>query len=179
MKQKPWQKISSRRIYHCAYIDFYRDEVINHLGRKVNYYYFRKTPFVAIIPLDQKGNIYFVRQYRYTLKKYTWELPMGSVNKGEGNLAAAKRELKEETALAAKKWKKIGEEFMTATVYPEHFSIFLAQDLKPTGSLPDPAEIDCVQKFSLKTIKKMIVKKEIVGAAILASLYQYHLYYKS
>lgn len=173
MHKTSWQKISSRHLYHCSYIDFYRDKVINPLDRKTYYYYFKKNPFVGIIPQDEKGSIYLVRQYRYTIRRYTWEIPMGNKRKGESYLAAAKRELSEEASLSASQWTKIGTEYVTATVFPQKFTIFLAQDLKKIDKIPDPAEIERVQKFSLKEIEKMILKNQIVGASVLASLYKY------
>jgi len=177
-QRRIWKKISSHRIYHCPYINFYKDRVIDRLGQKTNFYYFKKGPFVAIVPEDEKGNIYLVRQYRYSIRKQTWELPMGSVHKGESYLQAAKRELAEEACLAAKKWTKIGIEHVTATVYPQRFTTFLAQGLKEIDKIPDPAEIDEVQKFSLREIEKMIKKNQIVGASVLASFHQYYLHKK-
>ncbi|MDD5627279.1 MAG: NUDIX hydrolase [Patescibacteria group bacterium] len=179
IKTTRWRKISSHKIYSCQYLDLFKDKVINQLGKKVNYYYIRKKPFIAIIPRDVKGNIYFVRQYRYTLKRYTWEIPMGRKEDKESYLAAAKRELAEEACLNAKKWTKIGTEFVTSTAYPQHFWIYLAEDMSPIHKKPDPAEIDRVQKFTPAEIEKMIMKNQILGASILASLYKYDLYQKS
>lgn len=179
MRKTPWRKISSRKIYSCQYLDLFQDKVINPLGKKVNYYYIQKRPFVAIIPQDEKGNIYFVRQYRYTLKRYTWEIPMGCKENKESYLAAAKRELAEEACLDARKWTKISTEFVTSTAYPQHFWIYLAEDLHPLNKEADPAEIDKVRKFTPAKIKKMVLKNQILGASILASLYKYDLYKKS
>lgn len=174
MKQKkPWQKISSRRIYHCSYIDFFRDKVIDPLGRKTKYYYFKKQPFIAVIPQDQKGRIWLVRQYRYTIRKFTWEIPMGNKLERESYLDAAKRELAEEACLKAKRWTKIGTEYVTGTVYPQHFWIFLAEDLERLNKIPDPAEISEVKKFTPQEVEKMILNNQIAGASILASLYKY------
>ncbi len=178
MRKSIWRKISSHKIYSCKYLDLFKDKVINQLGKKVNYYYIHKKPFVAIIPKDAKGNIYFVRQYRYTLRKYTWEIPMGCKESNESYLGAAKRELLEEASLKARKWTKIGTEFVTTTAYPQHYRIYLAENLRPINKEPDPAEIDRVRKLTPKEIEKMILENQILGAPILASLYKYDLYQK-
>ncbi len=178
-QKQPWQKISSRRIYHCAYLDLYKDQVLNPLGRKTNYYYIKKDPFVAIIPEDRNGKLWLVRQYRYTLGEYTWELPMGHKDsKRETYLNAAKRELEEEACLSAQKWTKIGISYVSGTVLPQYSYIYLAQDLKKIDKIPDPSEISEVKKFSLKEIQKMIIENKIIGSPTLALLYKYCLHKK-
>lgn len=178
MARKPWQKISSRHLYHSSYLDLYRDKITDRLGKKANYYYIKKNPFVGIIPEDKKRNIYLVRQYRYTIRKFTWEIPMGSKRQGESYLDCAKRELYEEVSLKARRWTEIGSDYVTATVYPGRFRIYLAQDLEEIDKIPDPEEIDEVKKFSLKEIEKMIKENEIIGASVLASFHKYYLYKK-
>jgi len=178
-QNRPWQKISSRRIYHCAYLDLYKDQVLNPLGRKTNYYYIKKNPFVAIIPEDKNGKLWLVRQYRYTLRKYTWEFPMGHKNsKKETYLNAAKRELSEEACLSAQKWTTIGISYISETVLPQYSQIYLAQNLKKIDKIPDPSEISEVKKFSLKEIQKMIIENKIVGSPTLALLCKYYLHKK-
>lgn len=176
--QRRWKKISSQKIFTCSYLTLHRDQVLNLLGKKTYYYYAKTQPFVAIIPVDHDGGIYFVRQHRYTIRKFTWELPMGSKRRGESYLAAAKRELKEEATLTAQSWKCLGWNYVTATLLPNRFYIFLATNLKSLPNNPDPEEIDAVHKFSIPQIKTMIKRQEIISAAVLASLFQYYLHAK-
>lgn len=60
--------------------------------------------------------------------KYTWELPAGYVDKGEPILEVAKRELKEEVGLEAKKWTNLGifYEANSAVINPAY--LFLAEE---------------------------------------------------
>lgn len=174
-KPRRWEKISARKIFHCPYLDLYQDRVRNLLGEKTYYYYLKTKPFVAIVPRDQSGHLYLVRQYRYTLHRFTWEVPMGTKQQKESYQQAAQRELFEEASLKAKSWLHLGSNYLTGTLLPNRFHIYLAQGLKPLKKLPDPAEIDAVQKFSLPAVRKMIQKQEIVGAATLASLFTYYL----
>src|SRR5260370_41290397 len=61
----------------------------------------------VMMPVDERGRILLVRQYRLPARQYLWELPAGRVDTGETTLQAARRELAEETGFRAKKWDKI------------------------------------------------------------------------
>src|SRR3984957_21356682 len=61
----------------------------------------------VMMPVDKKGRILLVKQYRLPAQQYLWELPAGRLDAGETPLVAAKRELIEETGYRAKKWQKI------------------------------------------------------------------------
>src|ERR1700756_5357474 len=63
----------------------------------------------VMMPVDERGRILLVKQYRLPARQYLWELPAGRMDPGETVLQAAKRELQEETGYRAKKWKKIAE----------------------------------------------------------------------
>src|SRR5271154_4836495 len=63
----------------------------------------------VIMPVDGRGRILLVKQYRLPARQYLWELPAGRVDEGETPLKAARRELIEETGFRAKTWKKIAE----------------------------------------------------------------------
>src|ERR1700731_541206 len=59
------------------------------------------------MPVDEKGHILLVRQYRLAVGQFLWELPAGTVDPGEKPLHTARRELMEETGYRAKKWRKL------------------------------------------------------------------------
>lgn len=63
---------------------------------------------VAIAAEDEKGELVLVRQYRHALGRRLLELPAGRLERGEAPIAAAKRELEEETGLSAREWKDLG-----------------------------------------------------------------------
>src|SRR5580700_11822377 len=65
----------------------------------------------VMMPVDDRGRILLVRQYRLPARQYLWELPAGRLDEGETPLKAAKRELQEETGYSAKKWEKLASYF--------------------------------------------------------------------
>ena len=83
----------------------------------------------VMMPVDEKGRMLLVRQYRLPAKAFLWELPAGRVDKGETVLQAAKRELTEETGFKAKKWTKLASFYVSPGFLAEKMTVFLAEDL--------------------------------------------------
>lgn len=84
----------------------------------------------VVMPIDEKGRALLARQYRLPAKDYLWEIPAGRMDEGETPLKAAKRELKEETGLTAKKWTKLFGLYMSPGFLAEKMHIYVAQELK-------------------------------------------------
>ena len=79
------------------------------MGRKRFIYQFRPHGRVVhIVALTSRGEVILERQYRHPVRKWLLEIPAGTVDSGETVLAAAKRELMEETGYSAKSWKVLG-----------------------------------------------------------------------
>src|ERR1700731_179360 len=83
----------------------------------------------VMMPMDKKGRILLVRQYRLPAKDYLWELPAGRLDPGETPLQAARRELVEETGYSAKKWQKIAVFYASPGFLAEKMTIYLATKL--------------------------------------------------
>jgi ADP-ribose pyrophosphatase len=101
----------------------------------------------VMMPVDERGRVLLVRQYRLPARRYMWELPAGRVDSGETVLQAAKRELREETGYKAKKWKKLASFFASPGFLAEKMTIYLAQDLIEGAQEPmedERIEIDWV-----------------------------------
>ena len=101
-------RIESRKtVYRSEY--FRLIEEIALMGRKRFKYQFRPHGRVVhIVALTPGGDVVLERQYRHPVRKWLLEIPAGSVDQGESVLAAAKRELMEETGYSAKSWKILG-----------------------------------------------------------------------
>ena len=177
MSYLPWKKLSSKIVYQNPWIKVHEDKVIRPDGKEGLYAFLSKPAAVFILAKNKDGFFYFIRQYRYPLKKYIYEIPAGVVN-SKNYLVNAKRELKEETGLSAKKWISLGKFYIA----PGHENVaahpFLALDIDENKLTKDNQEgdesIQKIVKLSTKQIKKYINTGKIECGITLATwnLYQ-------
>jgi len=87
---------------------------------------------VAVLALDDDGNVVLLRQYRHPVGRHLWELPAGLRDEdGEPPLETAKRELAEEVQLAAARWSLLLSVNNSPGFSDELVHVFLAEELSP------------------------------------------------
>ncbi|MHB9146078.1 MAG: NUDIX hydrolase [Symbiobacteriia bacterium] len=84
---------------------------------------------VAVAAVDGQGRLAMVRQYRHPARQELDELPAGKLEREEDPLAAAKRELQEETGQVAQTWELLADFFTTPGFSDERMRLYLARDL--------------------------------------------------
>mgnify|MGYP000597035832 CR=1 FL=1 len=96
---------------------------------------------VGVLPIEADGSVHLVGQWRFPLKRYSWEMPEGGAEPGEPALDCAKRELAEETGLTAGSFEIVLEMDMSNSLTDERAVIFLATDLTAGVAQPDAVEV--------------------------------------
>lgn len=89
--------IIDREVITKAPKRFVRERVQMPDGYTTDWFFVDTPPSVLVVPVTAAGNLVMVRQYRHNLKRHVWEFPAGIVEPGEDIMAAASRELLEET----------------------------------------------------------------------------------
>ena len=128
---------------------------------------------IVILALDETTHpprLLLERQYRHAAGERLWELPAGSLEPGEQKLAAAKRELKEETGYTATKWEKALFFFVSPGFLTESMAVFLARGLKKGEAQPEEDERIAVRFFPLPQAVQMALRGKIKDAKTLASI---------
>lgn len=149
------------------------DEVTNPGGGNNRYGHVHfKNRAVCIVPLDADNNVWLVGQDRYTLGAWSWELPMGGAPLSEDPLAAAKRELKEETGLSASSWSKVMQLHTSNSITDEVGIVYLAKGLSEGESAPEESEVLEIRKLPLDDAIAMVNAGEITDAISVAALLQ-------
>jgi hypothetical protein len=169
-----WKKLSSKIIYKNQWLLLREDTVIRPDGSKGKYSVLEKPPVNFIIALDKTGSIFFIKEYRYPVKKNILQLPAGTTEKNETSLASAKKELFEETGITAKNWKKLGKFFIGPGHESVQANVFLATKLN-LSQLNKPSKtsdelIFKALKFSTAKVKQLISSGKIECGITLAAL---------
>ncbi|WP_027328214.1 NUDIX domain-containing protein [Marinimicrobium agarilyticum] len=166
-----WQRKSSRCVYENPWIKVSHEEVITPAGSDGIYgvVHFKNTA-VGVIPIDGEGNTWLVRQTRYTMGEYTWEIPEGGCPKHEETLVAAKRELQEEVGLEAQHWEVLQRLQLSNSVTDETAVIYLARDLSVVDQALEDSEDIEVMKLPLTEAIAMVDRGEITDAISVAAL---------
>ena len=126
---------------------------------------------VVIIPIDQEGNLWFVRQYRHAAGKDLLELPAGTRDGNEPYEECAARETREETGMEAGSLTKVGEFYLAPGYSTEFMAVFLAMDLKLNPLDPDADEFLTIEKIPVKKAVEMAERGKVPDAKSLAALF--------
>lgn len=166
-----WQRKSSRCVYENPWIKVSHEEVITPAGSDGIYgvVHFKNTA-VGVLPIDGDGNTWLVRQTRYTMGEYTWEIPEGGCPKHEETLVAAKRELQEEVGLEAQHWEVLQRLQLSNSVTDETAVIYLATEISPVDQALEDSEDIEVMKLPLAEAIAMVDRGEITDAISVAAL---------
>ena len=171
MEHNPWKTLKIKPIYNNPWIRLEEHDVLNPAGKegiygKVHF----KNKAMGIIPVDKNGNTWLVGQYRYTLKEYSWEIPMGGGLIGQDLLESAKRELKEETGLVAEKWTELLRIHTSNSVTDEEGFVYLAEDLTQLDTEFEETEVLQIKKLPLPEAVSMVMNGEITDAISIAGI---------
>lgn len=143
--------LSSKVVFKGKVFSVYRDQVIEPSGVENVREVIHHNGSVVILAVDESKNpndpdVILERQYRHAAGRFLLELPAGRVEPGEATLAAAKREMIEETGYRAKRWTLLTKYFASPGFLGEWMQIYLARDLRDGKSQPEADEqIDVIR----------------------------------
>jgi 8-oxo-dGTP pyrophosphatase MutT (NUDIX family) len=127
---EPWKPGTERVAFESGWIAVTEQIATAPTGRPAPYGLVRfKNLAVAVLPIHEDGTIVLVGQHRFPLGDYSWELPEGGSPLAEDPLDGAKRELAEETGLAAADWREVMRVQLSNSVTDERMIGYLALGL--------------------------------------------------
>jgi ADP-ribose pyrophosphatase len=138
----------------------------------------RHNGSVVILAVDESKNpanpdIILVRQFRHAANQFLIELPAGRVDANEATLAAAKREMIEETGYRAKRWTLLTKYFASPGFLGEWMQIYLARDLREGTATPEPDENIEIFRLPLSEALALIAANKIHDGKTLIGLMLY------
>ena len=158
---------ATKTIYEGRVFTVTQDAVVYSDGRLVTMDVVRHRGSVVLLPMPAADRIILIRQYRYVVDEWLWELPAGSLEPNESAVAAAMRECHEEIAQIAGHATRLGTYYPSPGFCDEAMNFFLLTDLRDPGSgeaqpHQDPDEVLTVKEFSLAEAREMVRIGEIV-----------------
>ena len=175
---KPAKVESSELAFDGPLFRVYSDEVMEPGGHKVRRDVIRHNGSVVILAVDDSKDkkdplIVIERQYRHAAQQFLYEVPAGKVDEGENRLAAAKRELIEETGFRAKKWTKLTRYFASPGFLGEWMQVFVAEGLTVGEAEPEDDEKLEIYQVPLSKVLQLIDAGEIRDGKTLVSVMLY------
>jgi ADP-ribose pyrophosphatase len=165
-----FELLKAEIVYQGRAFTVRRDHLGTPDGRKVHFDIIEHSGSVILIPVDNDGQMYFVRQYRHAAGLDLLELPAGTLEAGEPPEEAAGRELREETGMAASNLREIGAFYLAPGYSTELMHVFLASGLAHAPLDPDADEFLSVEKLPVAGALRMAESGEMRDAKSLAAL---------
>jgi len=128
---------------------------------------------VGILPVDDEGNVYLVRQYRHALGQHVLEIPAGTMDALEKPEECAARELEEEIGYRASKLTFVMAANNAIGVSNDRIHIYIAEGLTKTAQKLDADEFLTVEKYSLARCEEMIGSGEIFDSKTILAIFAY------
>jgi len=147
----PWTVQSTTLTYHNPFLEVHEDQVTQPDGQPGVYATITMRPGVAVLPVDDAGNVHLTRQFRYALGHESLEAVSGATKADEAPLEAARRELREELGLTAGAWTPLGRVDPDTAKLRSPVWLFLAERL--TFSQPDQEGTEVIQSVKLPFVE--------------------------
>lgn len=168
-----YEVLESKLMYKGKVLDVYSDKVVMPNGNVATRETVVRGSAAAIVPVDNDGNIIFVKQYRHAVKGLVVEIPAGMIEEGEDPAICAKRELEEETGFVAGELIYVTKLVMSIGVCTETLYVYIARNLTDGVMHPDPDEFIEIEKHSLREGIDMVYNGTICDGKTAAALLAY------
>ncbi len=126
----------------------------------------------AVVALDEANRVALLRQYRYVLDEWVWELPAGKNDDQEPPLETACRELADEAGVTAARWEPLGRYVTSPGIFTEVVHLFLATDLELGEASPDPDELFELHWIDFEEVLRQADRGAIVDGKTLVGLWR-------
>jgi 8-oxo-dGTP pyrophosphatase MutT (NUDIX family) len=166
------EKLESERVFTGKVFAVDRDRVKMPNGRTVTVDVVRHSRSVVLVPVPAPGKVILIRQYRYAVNAFLWELPAGSVDEGESPEEAARRECHEEIGLVPSTIVRLSAMYPTPGYCDEEMVFFRLSGLEKTDEKAEVDEDEDIESkvFDLADARDMVRSGEIRDMKTLVGL---------
>jgi ADP-ribose pyrophosphatase len=167
MKEPHGVVLSQRTVFRGRILSVDADRVRLPNGHEATMEVVRHVGSVVLLPMPDEDHVILVKQYRYAIDQWIWELPAGCLDPGEEPVDAAARECQEETGLVPGHLERLAGFFPTPGYCDEFMHFFRLTGLSaPAAGAPaahqDEDEDLSVRTFPVDEVRRMIRSGEIL-----------------
>ena len=172
----PWQRIDSQEVYTNPWISVHHENVLTPANTQGIYglVHFKGTA-VGVLPIDEQGNTWLVKQTRYTLECESYEIPEGGAPAGEDPETCARRELQEEVGLIAGHLQHFMTLHLSNSISDERAEVYIATDLTQGECALDDSEDITVHKMPFEQALQWVLDGKITDAISVAAITRFAL----
>lgn len=150
--------------FHGVVVDVRTDTVRLPDGREAGREVVMHPGGVAILPLDENGEVIMVRQFRYAMGEELLEVPAGKLEPDEPHRPAALRELEEEVGVIPEHLDYLGGLYVSPGISTEIIHLYLATGLTQGTCHPDEDEFLKIDRLPLDTLVELALNGELKDA---------------
>ena len=169
--KQAWKTLKSTIVLNNRWLQVLRDTCELPSGVVIpDFYYCTHGDFVRIFAFTNEGQVLLVRQYRYPIREFSLELPAGMISQSESPIAAAQRELLEETGYSSESWSSLGILPVSPGKLASRVHVYMAMHAtRSTEPRTDGYEQTELHLVSLSDLDARIAKCELTDATSLAA----------
>lgn len=165
--------LKSERLYEGKVFNLVVDEIEYPSGNRAVREVAEHPGGAVVVAMNQNREVLLVRQFRYPMKQFLYELPAGKLSPGEDPKDCAARELEEETGHQARSLRPLVSIYTSPGFCSERLHIFLADELVSTGRGQQLEEGELHLTFNwvpIDQIFEMVKRGEIVDGKTLCGI---------
>lgn len=165
-----WTVHGERTLHSTPWVRLCSLEVEQPDGARTDYHVVRLRDLAVTAAVDAQQRVLMMWRHRFVTDTRAWELPMGLVEDGESPVAAATRELEEETGWRPETMRELIYAQPAAGITDSRHFVFRAEGVRYVGEPTERNESDRVEWIPLTDIPAMIARREMVSSATLVGV---------
>ncbi|MBI1746514.1 MAG: NUDIX hydrolase [Acidobacteria bacterium] len=176
---KKWQILHSERLGNYRVFTVRQDTCRSpRSGQEHTFFVIEGTEWTNIIPITEDGHVVMIEQFRHGVQAVTLEVPGGMIDADDASpVAAARRELLEETGYEAEELIPLGVAAPNPAIQNNRCHTFLARPARQVRRQDlDSAEDIHIRLVPLADIPGLIADGSISHALVIVAFHWYHLF---
>ena len=170
-----WETLDSTTEYTCPGFDVVRDDVRLPDGTETAFHYVSEPPSVVVLPFTPDGEVIVIEEWRQAVDRASYGLPAGGLEAGDADLlAAARRELREETGYEAGSVERLATYEPANGLFDSVFHYVVSRDCEATGEQAlDYNESIRVDTTTIETLREQALSGEMHDGRSALGVLQY------